>query len=96
MQRRTGRKLETAEQPGLQWYSLAHQILLACRPLSERVIDESPKLMLTDADWSVLEGFQIVLNRSNETELLALSVAAGLSRRNFDAMLDLYNFKRRN
>ncbi len=77
------------------WYDIAFKIFEACKPLAERVEDEGVKLMLTDTDWLTLEGFQLVLQQSDQGELLALSVAAGLTRSQFDAMLDLYHFRKR-
>lgn len=76
------------------WYAIAHQILISCCDLAERVREEGVKLYLTDTDLEIVRGFEIVLKNSTEQELLALCLSAGLYRKAFDAMLDLYNFKK--
>ena len=77
------------------WYEVAHHILLTCKPLADRVIDEGVKLMLTDTDWSTLEGFELVMKQAEQVELFPMCLGAGVSRWQFDAMLDLYNFRKR-
>lgn len=79
----------------INWYNVAHQILIACKPLAERVKGEGVKLMLTDADKATVEGFGIVLARAQQEELLALCVAAGVDRQGLNALLDLHLFRKR-
>ena len=75
------------------WYTIAHQILLACKPLAQRVANEGVTLMLTDTDWATLNGFEIILHRTGQSELLALCMAADLDRSLMNALLDLYHFR---
>jgi hypothetical protein len=82
--------------PEEEWIAVSHYIMSNCKPLSDRVIAEGVRLMLTDTDWEVLRGFEIVSQRAGETELLGICVAAGMTRKQYDAMLDLYNTKKRN
>jgi hypothetical protein len=81
--------------PEEEWLAVSHYIMSNCKPLSDRVIAEGVRLMLTDTDWETLRGFEIVSQRAGETELLSICVAAGLSRKQYDALLDLYNTKKR-
>lgn len=77
-----------------QWYAISCQILGNCRPIADRVLAEGVKLMLTDTDWETLRGFEIVLKRATDAEMLSICVAAGINSKQFNAIVDLYNYRK--
>jgi hypothetical protein len=83
-----------ADRRELNWYRIAHQILVTCQDLTERVQYEGVTIYLTDTDLAIMRGFGLVLKGTTESELQALSQAAGLDRAALEALHKLYRFRK--